>query len=204
MGLLQLLFGGSGPRRVTVETDLVWLSKEAKYAGIRRELARNDSSGGIATLLVGHFADVVQSLQGMADQYGGATPVFAVSASELSSRIASGLQAQPDDTLELLIAERHPLPAEDARILDNFAKDLPCKCRVQYHVALDDPLLKIFVNDSVRKMIDMLGMKEDEVIESKMVGRRIRQAQDQFAAKATGNRSAVTAAEWIEFNIPVE
>lgn len=45
-------------------------------------------------------------------------------------------------------------------------------------------------------------MSEDEAIESNMVSRRIRQAQQKIEGRAFGSLDAESAAEWLEKNCP--
>jgi len=45
-------------------------------------------------------------------------------------------------------------------------------------------------------------MNEDEAIESRMVARRIRVAQEKIEGRATGDTPAQSAREWLERNCP--
>jgi hypothetical protein len=47
-----------------------------------------------------------------------------------------------------------------------------------------------------------MGMKEDQAIESRMVSRRVARAQRKIAAKASDDRPAASAAEWLRLNCP--
>jgi hypothetical protein len=47
-----------------------------------------------------------------------------------------------------------------------------------------------------------MGMKEDEAIESQMVSRRIRQAQQKIEGRTFGSLDAESAAGWLEKNCP--
>jgi len=48
----------------------------------------------------------------------------------------------------------------------------------------------------------MMGMDENERIESRMVASRIRDAQRRLARAATGNRPADSVDQWFEINLP--
>lgn len=48
----------------------------------------------------------------------------------------------------------------------------------RFYLSLDDDLIRIMAGDTVKKYMVRLGMTEDEVIESKMVSKRIEQAQE--------------------------
>ncbi len=70
------------------------------------------------------------------------------------------------------------------------------------HASLDDPLLRLFAGEWVETVLRQLGMNEDEPIESQMVTRRIRVAQQRIEDRATADYSAQSAQEWLEKNCP--
>ena len=96
----------------------------------------------------------------------------------------------------------HPLPSHDDA-LRQFAQSFSCPCRFVQHVSLEDPLLRLFAGDWVEQVLRQLGMQEDDVIERRMVARRIRTAQEKIAARAKGDAPGEPAAEWLEKNCPV-
>ena len=53
----------------------------------------------------------------------------------------------------------------------------------RFFLALEDDLMRIFASDWVRKMMDRLGMEDDEPIESKMVSKSIERAQKQVEGR---------------------
>lgn len=62
--------------------------------------------------------------------------------------------------------------------------------------------MKVFAGDWVKNVLNQLGMKEDEAIESQMVSRRIRKAQQKIEGRAKGTVDAESAAEWLDRNCP--
>lgn len=48
----------------------------------------------------------------------------------------------------------------------------------RFYISLEDNLIRIFAGDSLKKNMQRFGMKEDEIIESKMVSRTIERAQE--------------------------
>ena len=62
--------------------------------------------------------------------------------------------------------------------------------------------MKIFAGEWVQNVLSKLGMSEDEAIESQMVSRRIRQAQQKIEGRAFGGSAAESAAQWLEKNCP--
>ncbi|MBN2296778.1 MAG: hypothetical protein JXM70_30410 [Pirellulales bacterium] len=62
--------------------------------------------------------------------------------------------------------------------------------------------MKVFAGEWVQNVLAKLGMTEDESIESQMVSRRIRQAQQKIERKAFGSLDAESAAQWLQKNCP--
>ena len=48
----------------------------------------------------------------------------------------------------------------------------------RFYISLEDDLIRIFAGDSFKKNMECFGMKEDEIIESRMVSKRIERAQE--------------------------
>lgn len=48
----------------------------------------------------------------------------------------------------------------------------------RFYIALEDSLIRRFAGDTLYKRMQLIGMKEDEIIESKMVSRQIEKAQE--------------------------
>jgi preprotein translocase subunit SecA len=66
--------------------------------------------------------------------------------------------------------------------------------------ALDEALLMIFGGDKLIKIMQGLGMNEDEIIEHKMVSQSIANAQEKIEKKVTIEQSMRSQSEWIERN----
>jgi len=67
--------------------------------------------------------------------------------------------ADHTDQVSFVVAERHPLRCKDD-LVDAFAQSVPAGCSLRFHSSLQDPVLRLFVGDSVEKMLRGLGMKE--------------------------------------------
>ncbi len=201
MGLFSFLFGNNSNSPIQVVNDRIWISQQAKFKGLAKELVERPNKDSVAVLLIGHFANTVEQLSGIAGEYMGGIPVMATLADKASPEIASKLNLGKNDIIELIVAERHPLRSVDEK-LSQFAEEFPCRCRMSHHLALDDPLLQIYFGEWVRGMLTKLGLSEDEAIESKMVSRRVQQAQQKLATTAIGNLEAESAEDWIKKNLP--
>ena len=137
----------------------------------------------------------------IADAYSGNVPLQATPARNLSTDIAARLNIDESATIDLIVAERHPMLSADDAIMQ-FAEEIPCNCRLTYHLSLEDPLLKMFVTEFVQRILDSLEMTEEEAIQSSMISRRIKAAQQKIESTVLGNATAKSAAEWLKLNTP--
>jgi preprotein translocase subunit SecA len=60
----------------------------------------------------------------------------------------------------------------------------------------------MFASEWVQNILQRLGMKEDEAIESRMVARRIQQAAQKIERQAVSDLRANSAEEWMQLNCP--
>lgn len=200
MGLFDWLRGA----KAKVQTDdRIWLTRQAKFAGIQREiaLALAEPDAPDAVFLVAHFEDCLDELRSLAANAGfDENHVLVTRSDTLEGRTAeSGLDESRN--ILIVVGERHPRPSHDDALLE-FARNLSCRCRFAQHASLEDPLLKIFAGAWVQQVLRGLGMQEDQAIESRMVSRRIRSAQQKIEDRATGDSPARSAEEWMEKNCP--
>ena len=200
MGLFDFLFGGSKSSNVTVIPDVIWLNNTAKLKGIRNEVVAQRGQGAVGVLLVAHFPDVLKELYQIAAEHPN-TPIKVSLAKDLSTDLVAEWQTDGSSTIAVIAGERHPLPKHDDEVLQ-FTESLPNPSRLIRHVSLEDPLMKAFAGEWVENMLRKLGMDENEAIESNMVSRRIKAAQQKIASEAFGDSDANSAAEWLAANVP--
>ena len=74
--------------------------------------------------------------------------------------------------------------------------------RVEPLASLDEPLMARFSGAWVQELLRKMGMQEDEAIESPLVSRRIRAAQDRILKQVTSFEPAESAEEWLRRNVP--
>ena len=65
-------------------------------------------------------------------------------------------------------------------------------------------MMELFCGEWVKQILERLGMKEDEPIESKMVTRRIQQAQKSIADRCVSDLPADSAGEWLKLNRAIQ
>jgi hypothetical protein len=200
MGLLSKLFGKT-TGGVELGDDRVWLTREAKFAGIAKELEELSPSASSAILLVAYFPDVLGRFSEMRDNYAGQVPIQAALAGELAGQGVTHGEPTPSTVLEIIVAERHPLASAEERLVA-FAEQLPCHCRLVHHVSLEDATIKALCGDSLIGILKKLGMKESESIQSGMVTRRIQAALQRIENRTWSDSQAASAREWLEQNLP--
>jgi hypothetical protein len=192
MGLFDLLFK-SRRSKVTIQNDRVWMCTETKFAEVQYDIAHRQAS---AVLLVAHFDETINRLTDLL-QENDATPVRIVRAKDLNPDHAASISLE-DASIDIVCAERHPLWSEDQQVVD-FCESLNCRCSLQYHVAIDSPLIKRFIDVTI---LEQLGLRKTESIQSGMISRIIQRAQKQVEAKAVTNLAAGSAEEWFGKNLP--
>ena len=200
MGIFDWLKGERS--NFEVASDRIWLTKAAKFAGISAEVSRSLAGPEVpdAIFLVAHFQDCLNQLQLLAEAAGfDPTRIMVTTADAFAGRTASGIGLGENQTILISVAERHPLRSHDDAIAD-FARTLPCRCRLAFHVSLEDPLMQVFAGEWVQNILRQLGMSENEAIESRMVARRLRQAQKKIEGHVTGDLPADSAEQWLERN----
>ena len=200
MGFLNFFFGDKASSNCEVVPDSIWLTTDAKFAGIAKCISERVNSEAVAILLVAHFPDVLARLNEIAAE-SAAIPVKALLAHDLSPELAASLTLDESATIDVIVAERHPLPSVDDR-LEKFADAFAFRCRFSHHLSLDDAIFKTFAGRWVQGMLGRLGMTEDESIEGDMVSRRIKRAQRKIESRAYESLDADSAAEWLEKNCP--
>jgi len=217
MGLFTWLFGK--PSRVAVR-DAVWLKDSARKQGAARAVAKPHAAGR-PVLLLAHFPATLAAFGEHLVNWklphapipDALTPAAALRlAAEPAPRVHFGLahnlrpdefppEDQPDSPLAVVVLERHPLRRHDDHVV-RFAEGLGRRAEVEFHVALDDPLMRLFDGERLQGILRQLGMEEDVPIKSAMVSRRIKAAQDKLAARvATNERDAESAEEWLRLNL---
>ena len=198
MGLFDFIFGSKRQSSVHVSDDRIWMTQNAKISGIKQQIRQKSDSAAI--LLVAHFEETLQQLRSITAGDNAEKPVQLILAEDIKSDTAR-LNPEANSVIDLIVAERHPLKSADAALL-LIAEGTPCRCRVAYHLSLEDPLFKLFLSGSLKNLLEQLGMKEEEPIESPMVSRSVKKAQQRVEKQAFGNSRAKSAAEWLELNMP--
>ncbi|WP_236621271.1 preprotein translocase subunit SecA [Rhodopirellula sallentina] len=181
--------------------DRIWKTEEAKFSAISERLRELGNGEAVAILVVSHFEETHERIEDLLREYQGRVPAEAVRADRWSLPSAIGSQVDETMFVDVIVAERHPSLEVDEGVVKEFEDRLRCRCRVTYYVSLECPWVVEQTGDFVHTIMDKMGMKDDEPIESAMVTRRITAIQKQIAQNVVSTQRARSAQEWIDKNV---
>ena len=98
-----------------------------------------------------------------------------------------------------MVAERHPLEIHDQRI-ENFGRRLRRPVEIGYFLALDDEIINQFISPGMIHLLRQLGLREQELITSHMVTRKLNQATRKLNKQILQEQPADSAADWFQLN----
>ncbi|MCK6473263.1 MAG: hypothetical protein L6R28_16080 [Planctomycetes bacterium] len=212
MGFFGRLFGldgapGSRP-------DVIWFSKAGKYGGLLR---RMNQYAGQKVLLAAHFRATMLELAGCHEFFRSLPNPQSVEdlraflnlapdpdKAQVCAVDAALLQTWPEDNAPktgrgiVLGIERFPLrDADDALVVG--ARRLPLECEVEFHLSLDDTVLRIFIKDSVVEFLRS-NSKPDQPMESNMVSNSIKRAQERIRKNVVNETPCESVEAWLTQN----
>ena len=179
--------------------DLIFLSKNAKYKAIVEDVKERHKKG--QPVLIGTIAiETSELLSAILTANGIPHEVFNAKHHEREAEIVAhageaghvtiatnmagrgtDIKFTPESVkaggLYILGTERH-----ESRRIDNQLRGRsgrqgdPGESR--FYISLEDDLIRIFAGDTLKKNMERIGMKEDEIIESRLVSKTIERAQE--------------------------
>ena len=181
------------------KSDLIFLSKEGKYKAIVKDIKERHKKGqpvliGTIAVETSELLSKILHLNGVphevlnAKQHEREADIVAYAGHPGRVTIATNMAGRGTDIkltedskkaggLYILGTERH-----ESRRIDNQLRGRsgrqgdPGESR--FYISLDDDLVRIFAGEGFKKNMQRFGMTEDETIESKMVSKRIENAQE--------------------------
>jgi GTPase SAR1 family protein len=125
----------------------------------------------------------------------------------LAEKIISGFGISPFETLfisqknRIVCGERYPLAAKENELTIRLRNER-IDNEPEFYAALDDVFFMAFGGDGIAQMMKRMGLQETEMIESTMVDKSIRKAQEKLAKKVSIESQAHSAKEWFTRNVP--
>lgn len=181
------------------QPDLIFLSKNAKYQAIVEDVKERFAKGqpvliGTIAIETSELLSDILTTNGIphdvlnAKQHQREAEIVAHAGEPGRVTIATNMAGRGTDIkltpesiraggLYILGTERH-----ESRRIDNQLRGRsgrqgdPGESR--FYISLEDDLIRIFAGDTLKKRMQLFGMKEDEVIESKFVSKTIERSQE--------------------------
>jgi hypothetical protein len=187
-----------------VERDLgphrFWFTEADKFAGIEAELAAKGQNNSVAILLVAHFQETRDQLDRILETYQGSTPARCVFADELLSQSVPSLGINPTESIDIILAERHPLLQIDRELIVEMPKELACQHHLSVHFSMDDRLLGVYDGDAKRELIKRVGMIHNREVVHQMLIRQILAKQKAIAVGVPRPIPSKSMVQWYKSN----
>lgn len=108
-----------------------------------------------------------------------------------------------DAPLQVVLVGRHPMRVYDEQVI-SAVQALSAGSSLDIILALDDALLSLASGsvDRLRRLIQTLGMPEDEAIEHGAVSRSVESLQESVAKRVRAEQPASSFERWRELNLP--
>ena len=203
---------------VTWKADSFARTLGGKLLGIQSAIIEATSDNLQHVLLVAHFPDTFELLQQMLEEQRIEYEVPTVklnqdwfvalpfSGCRVSITFAEMLETlkptdfRSDTRLSVLVAERHPLLAEE-RAIDEFCRSLPCKVQRGYFLSFEDAVVSQLLDERAIQILDMFGMGQNELINSKLLSNSLDHALKKLSGHAQDGFPANSAAEWLKHKL---
>ncbi len=189
--------------------DLIFLTKNAKYKAIVEDIKERHQKGqpvliGTIAIETSELLSAILTANGIthdvlnAKQHEREAEIVAHAGERGRITIATNMAGRGTDIkltpesifaggLYILGTERH-----ESRRIDNQLRGRagrqgdPGESR--FYISLEDDLVRIFAGDSLKNKMVFFGMKEDEIIESRLVSKTIERAQERVEKHNFDNR----------------
>ena len=200
---------------LTINDDKVWYDEARKLEQICLRVSEVCDSGH-SVLVLSHFESALDAIARVFREKGIDHERSPVNLAELADLGPSRVWLSPARAfqpahklnsaaqkvnLEIIVAEHHPMQSRDQEVM-KAAANLDCDATLTFYFSLDDPLMKIFGSDSIKGLLEKLGMTKEECISHPLVTRSIRQAQEKIERKVGRDLPAQSAEDWFKYNLP--
>lgn len=104
-----------------------------------------------------------------------------------------------DRKIFFILLEHYPYLETDEKLLEKINNQIPNN-QIDYYLAIDEPFFKQFGSDRIAGLMHRLGMKEDEMMEHKMISNSIKNAQKKVSKKISLEKRAGSINDWLRLN----
>lgn len=162
--------------------DRVFMYRQSKWDYCRKFLSATPK-----IIFIGWFDETIAELENHIDRHN--NPAVSI----LNARTIHRSQVEG---LTILFIEHHPMKSKE----EIAFRQLDLK-EVIVLTSLDEPLLTRFGSEKLIEIMQGLGMNDNEIIEHKMVGQAIANAQEKIEKKIIVEQTVRSQEEWMERNL---
>jgi hypothetical protein len=177
----MLNFFNKSGKRIPVR-DVIFISEAAKFQGILAKWKENKK-----TILVFWFAESLDQAASFFQNQAGES---------VQLSLAKELTPQQVKDSPPVFGEHYPLEITEQALFKRLNLE-----NVPVYSALNEPFFKVFGADSILRLVQKSGIKENESLEHKMISLSIRKAQQKLEKKLLIENTAHSQAEWFKKNI---
>jgi hypothetical protein len=175
MGLFDFL----KKEKTTPVKDLIWMKPEAKKRGSLDTISEAENPFVIAWshITKEHYEQLFRRELGI----------------NIEIHLAYRLNAQNMEGRTIFFLEHHLLFTPEQELIQNLKPE-----KAIFFNSLEDPLLRLFGSDRVRKVMERMGLQEDEVIEATMISKSLSNAQKRNDTKLDLSQLTPEEHKWYE------
>jgi preprotein translocase subunit SecA len=200
---------------VTVREDKVWFDEARKLEHICTDIS-DAQANRRRVLVLSHFESTLASLSSTLRQNGivherfsslnsvelcrsapGKVWLGAASAFQVPNELTSPGEGP---ALEIILAEHHPMHSRDKSVVDAAAK-LSCNAQLCFYFSLDDPVMKHFGAETIKALLERLGIDKNEYISHHLINTAIRTAQEKIETQVGKDVPTHSAEDWFKYNL---
>ena len=200
---------------VTINADKVWFDEARKLEHICTDISDGQANRR-SVLVLSHFESTLVRLTAALRQKGMVYERFSsLNPAELcfsapgkvwfgsasAFQVAYEMTAAADTTtLEIIVAEHHPMHSRDKSLVDAAAK-LSCNAQLCFYFSLDDPVMKQFGAETIKALFERLGIDKNECISHHLINTAIRTAQEKIETQVGRDVPTHSAEDWFRYNL---
>lgn len=165
----------SKPKEISVD-DKVWMTSNAKWAACA---AVHSSTANVTFLF--WFKDTAKSLE----QY--------LAASGVADAAIKDARFCTQAAGPIIFIEHFPLRNEEQQVYEKLGLQ-----EAVVYSSLDEAIFQLFGGEKIVKLMQQMGMKENEMVEHKMISTSIARAQEKIEKSAQIHINASSQAAWLQ------
>ncbi len=207
------LFSSSKPAAAKT-TNKVWKTPQACLKGIVMESLRSIKNGEVPVIITffneAHgklisFLDSSSVPYQLVEAFSGKDiwqqkAIIAVADAFASGGFVNNIP--PEMKVSFFFLGRYPLLSTENAWVGNLAVRFP-NAGISFCLSMEDPLFESFGSNSLKPLMEKLGMADDECIEHTMVNKALHNALEKIGQKVTTDMKANSERDWFARNAPI-